>query len=57
MIDLTQRLSWGISGSLGPIAPAGRSGTSEVSNTLWDGIVGVNGRFVFGDQRQWSVSL
>jgi hypothetical protein len=57
MIDLTERLNWSISGSLGSIAPAGRSGTSEVSQTLWDGIVGVKGRYLFGDQRQWSVPL
>jgi hypothetical protein len=57
MIDLTERLNWSISGSLGPIAPAGRSGTAEVSQTLRDGVVGGKGRYVFGDRRQWSVPL
>ena len=57
MLDLTERLRWSISGSLGPITPAGRSGKSEVSQTSWDGIIGVKGRYVFGDRRQWSVPL
>ena len=57
MFALKQRLNWSISGSLGTIDPAGRSGTSEVSNTLWDGIVGAKGRYVFGDRRQWSVPM
>jgi hypothetical protein len=57
MLDLTERLRWSITGSLGPIVPAGRSGTSEVSQTSWDAIVGVKGRYVFGDHRQWSVPL
>lgn len=55
MLDLTQRLDWSISGDLGSLTTAGRSGTAEVSQTLWDGIVGVKGRYSFGAGREWSL--
>lgn len=55
MLDLTQRLDWSISGDLGSLTTAGRSGTAEVSQTLWDGIVGVKGRYSFGARREWSM--
>lgn len=55
MLDLTQRLKWSISGDLGSLTPAGRSGVTEVSQTLWDGIVGVKGRYSFGAGREWSL--
>jgi hypothetical protein len=55
MFDLQQQLRWNISGSLGPIDPAARSGSSEVGDTVWDAIVGVKGRYVFGGNRQWAV--
>lgn len=55
MIDLKQTLEWDITGSLGPLSPAGRSGSSEVDATVWDAIVGVKGRYAFGDQRRWKL--
>jgi hypothetical protein len=55
MLDLKQTLGWNISGNLGPIDPGARSGTSEVKQTVWDGIVGVKGRYAFGDQLRWKV--
>ena len=33
----------------------GRSGTKKVSESVWDGIVGVKGRYAFGDDRKWFV--
>jgi len=55
MLDLTERLKWNITGELGSLTPAGRSGVSEVSQTLWDGIVGVKGRYTFGAAGEWSL--
>jgi hypothetical protein len=52
-LDLTEELSWSISGNLGSIVPAGRSGTSELGTVIWDGIIGVKGRAAFGADRQW----
>jgi hypothetical protein len=57
MFDVTQRLRWNISGSLGPIAATSRSGEAEVSQTVWDAIVGVRGQHVFGDRGQWSLPV
>jgi hypothetical protein len=38
------------------IAPGGAiAGTKETSKTFWDGIVGVKGRYTFGDNRKWFV--
>lgn len=55
LLDVQQRLNWNITGSLGPLPPTSRTGTTEVSQTLWDGIVGVKGRYTFGAQREWSL--
>jgi hypothetical protein len=55
MLDLKQNLKWSISGSLGTIAAAGRSGNKEWSETNWDGIIGVKGRYAFGADRKWSM--
>lgn len=55
MIDAKQRLRWSIEGDLGSIPAASRSGSSEVNTTVWDGIVGVRGRYAFGEGRAWSV--
>jgi hypothetical protein len=55
MLKLRETLNWTISGSLGPIDPAARSGSSELSDTVWDAIIGVKGRYVFGGNRQWAV--
>jgi hypothetical protein len=55
MFDLTQTLRWNITGDIGPIAPPGRSGSAEIGDTLWDGIVGVKGRYTFGANREWAM--
>lgn len=55
MLGVKPTLGWSISGDLGPIGIAGRSGSRELSTNLWDGIVGVKGRYAFGDDRQWGV--
>ena len=55
MLDLKQKLGWNISGSLGPIDPAARTGSAEVKDKVWDALIGVKGRYVFGGNRQWAV--
>ena len=57
LFDQRQRLSWSISGDLGPLSPAARSGSASLSQSAWDAIVGVKSRHVFGANRQWSVPL
>jgi len=49
-------LGYSITGELGPVVlPGGRSGSKQVDERLWDGIVGVKGRYAFADDRQWFV--
>ena len=54
--SLKQELAYAISGNLGPMAPAGRSGMLEVKSTLWDAIIGAKGRVALGAQGgRWSL--
>ena len=54
LLDQRQRLRWSISGDIGPIAPASRTGAAEANQRVWDAIIGVKGRYVFGANRQWA---
>jgi hypothetical protein len=54
MLQMKPRLGYSITGDIGPIVlPGGRSGSKQVDETVWDGIVGVKGRYAFGDDRKW----
>ena len=53
LLNAKPSLSYSISGDIGPIVLPGRSGRKEVSASYWDGIVGVKGRYAFGDDRKW----
>lgn len=53
MLSMDQTLNWSFVGT-GPLGVA-RSGTSDVSATNWDAIVGVRGRARFGDGLRWFV--
>lgn len=54
LFDQRQHLRWSISGDLGPLAPTSRTGSADLNQSVWDGIVGVKGRYVFGPGRKWS---
>jgi len=51
-VDLSNTLGWTLSGAVGNVA---RSGSASADLNNWDAIVGVKGRFMFGDQRRWFV--
>jgi len=53
-LDLKQDLSWNITGNIGPITPAARTGSSSSKLSNWDAVVGVKGRYAFGDGN-WSL--
>ena len=53
LLDVKTTLGFSINGDIGPIALPGRSGSKKVSDSLWDGIVGVKGRYTFTDDRKW----
>jgi len=55
LLDLNQKLDWAISGNLGTIAAASRAGSREASESNWDAIIGVKGRYTFGGSKKWSV--
>jgi hypothetical protein len=57
LFDQRQRLNWSITGDLGPISPLSRTGKSTANQRVWDAIVGVKARYVFGAQREWSMPL
>ena len=57
LLDMSQRLNWSISGNLGPIAPASRTGSSQASQNVVDAIVGIKARYEFGGDREWSLPL
>src|SRR5262245_60493730 len=53
MLQLKPTLGYSITGDLGPIVLPGREGRKQVDATVWDGIVGVKGRYTFGEDRKW----
>jgi hypothetical protein len=53
MLQMKPTLGYSITGDLGPIVIPGREGSKQVDETIWDGIVGVKGRYTFGDDRRW----
>ena len=55
MLDVKETLSYSLSADIGPFSGPGRSGMSEVKQTYWDAVIGVKGRFAFGERREWSV--
>lgn len=54
LFSLEQTLRWDIAGDLGPFPPAARSGSFSNDESLWDGIVGIKGRYTFESDRRWS---
>jgi len=55
MFDIKQNFRWDIAGSIGALPEVSRSGSSERSETNWDAIVGVKGRYSIGTSRRWGV--
>jgi hypothetical protein len=52
---LKQHLTWQFSADVGPLAGPARQGSSDSNPNNWDGIVGIKGRVMFGDQHTWFV--
>ncbi len=55
LMKLKPTLGFSITGDLGPIVLPGRQGSKQVDESIWDGIVGIKGRYAFGDKREWFV--
>jgi hypothetical protein len=56
-LDVKQKVDWEITGDLGGIPAAGRSGNAEASGNNWDAVVGVKGAFHMGQDGKWSVPV
>lgn len=52
-LDLDQALNWSISGDIGETPIPGREGKAKVSRSAWDAIIGLRGRFSFGQESNW----
>ena len=55
MVDIDEKLNYTLSGNIGSIALADRSGSRSVNLKNWDAIVGVKGRYSFSADRTWFV--
>jgi hypothetical protein len=55
LLRMKPTLGYTISGDLGPVVIPGRNGVKQVNEGVWDGIIGVKGRYTFGDDRKWFV--
>jgi len=55
LLETRQHVRWNIAGSIGPLDPLARSGEFTTGQSTWDAIVGVKGRYAFGEDRRWSV--
>jgi hypothetical protein len=53
--DVTQKVNWNITGSVGSLPPGGLTGAGESSLSNWDLIIGARGRFAFGTNNNWFV--
>jgi hypothetical protein len=55
LFALKPTLGWSINGELGPIGFPVASGSKEIKQDVWDGIVGLRGRYAFGENRAWFI--
>lgn len=54
-LQISRSSDWSITGDLGPLPEASRSGSRKDKDTLYDGIVGVRGNATFAAGSPWSV--
>jgi hypothetical protein len=55
LADLKAELRWDISGNIGTLPPAARSGSGDAEVSEWDFLVGLKGRYRFEQAREWSL--
>lgn len=55
LVDVTEKLGWEFSANVGPVVGPGLTGSSQTKLDNWDAIVGLKGRFNFGQSREWFV--
>jgi hypothetical protein len=55
LLDIETTSAWNITGDIGPLQPAGRTGRSERRTNLVDGIVGAKGAVALGESSRWAL--
>lgn len=53
LLDIQQKLDWTLTGNVGSVALPDRTGARESRLRNWDAIVGVKGRYAFGQSDKW----
>ena len=53
LLDVSQSLNWSLSGNVGEIPLPSREGKAKVAGDSWDAIIGMRGRFSFGQNNTW----
>lgn len=53
MLNMSNQLSWSLNGTAGGSGLPPQSGSSEVSDTYWDVVIGLKGRALLGSERKW----
>jgi len=51
--DIEQSLHWTFSGNIGQLPISGPEGSAAVGANYWDAIIGIRGRFAFGQSSSW----
>ncbi len=55
LLDVEQKIDWELTGNVGDIPLPGRAGSSKPNLSNWDFIIGLRGRFAFGQNGAWFV--
>jgi hypothetical protein len=55
LFEIDQTLTWNLMGDLGVLTAAGRLGSSEVRDTLWDAVIGIQGDYLLGSSKRFSI--
>jgi hypothetical protein len=55
LLDIQQKLDWTLTGNVGAVALPDQTGARESRLRNWDAIIGVKGRYTFGDSRKWFI--
>ena len=55
LVDVTEKLGWEFSANVGPVVGPGQTGSSQTKLDNCDAIVGLKGRFNFGQNREWFI--
>jgi hypothetical protein len=54
-LDVTQEVDWTITGSVGDIPIQDRTGAARAELSSWDAVLGLKGRYAFGERKTWFV--